>query len=137
MSDRHEFNNKVIADFRANGGKVGAPFEGMPMILITNRGAKSGKEYTTPLVYSTDGDRYVVIASMGGAPKDPQWYRNMVTNPDVTVEVGTETFPAVVTEAKGDERDRLYAAQAAVMPFFNDYAAKTDRVIPVLVLTRA
>jgi deazaflavin-dependent oxidoreductase (nitroreductase family) len=135
--NQDDFNQQVIAEFRANEGRVGGPFEHMRMILITNRGAKSGKEYVTPLVYSTDGDAYVVAASMGGAPKDPQWYRNMVANPDVVVEVGAERFDARVTEATGAERDRLYEQHAADMAFFHDYAAKAGRVIPVLTLRRA
>jgi deazaflavin-dependent oxidoreductase (nitroreductase family) len=137
MADPNEFNRGVIAEFRANEGKVGGPFAGAPMILVTHKGAKSGKEYTTPLVYSKDGDAVVIIASKAGAPDDPQWYRNMVANPAVTVEIGTESYAAVAREAKGDERDRLYAAQAALMPNFDEYAAKTTRTIPVIVLDRA
>jgi len=137
MADPNEFNRGVIAEFRANEGKVGGPFAGAPMILVTHTGAKSGKEYTTPLVYSKDGDAVVIIASKAGAPDDPQWYRNMVANPPVKVEIGTESYAAVAREAKGDERDRLYAAQAAMMPNFDEYAAKTTRTIPVIVLDRA
>lgn len=137
MADPNEFNRGVIAEFRANEGKVGGPFQGAPMILVTHKGAKSGKEYTTPLVYSKDGDAVVIIASKAGAPDDPQWYRNMVVNPDVTVEIGTETYAARARVAEGAERDRLYAAQAAMMPNFDEYAAKTSRVIPVIVLDRA
>lgn len=137
MADPNEFNRGVIAEFRANEGKVGGPFQGAPMILVTHKGAKSGKEYTTPLVYSQDGDAVVIIASKAGAPDDPQWYRNMVANPDVTVEIGTETYAARARVAEGAERDRLYAAQAAMMPNFDEYAAKTSRVIPVIVLDRA
>ena len=137
MSDPNAFNRGVIAEFRANGGKVGGPFEGAPMILVTHRGATSGNEYTTPLVYSRDGDSVVIIASKAGAPDDPQWFRNMVANPDVMVEIGEETFAARARVAEGDERDRLYAAQAALMPNFDEYAAKTSRRIPVVVLDRA
>ena len=137
MSDANDFNNSVIAEFRASGGIVGGPFAGAPMILVTHKGAKSGKEYTTPLVHSKHGEDHVVIASMGGAPADPQWYRNMVANPSVVVEVGTEKFTANVREATGAERDSLYRAQAALMSNFDDYAAATTRTIPVLVLTRA
>ena len=137
MSEMNDFNAKIIDEFRANAGVVGGMFAGAPMILVTHTGAKSGKSYTAPLVYSTDGDRYVIIASKGGAPEDPQWYRNMVANPAVTVEVGTETFAATASEAKGAERDRLYAAQAEQMPNFAEYAKATTRTIPVLVLTRS
>jgi deazaflavin-dependent oxidoreductase (nitroreductase family) len=136
MSDQNEFNRKVIEEFRANGGKVGGYFENAPMVLITHKGAKSGKEYTSPLVYSLDGDSVVIIASKAGAPDDPQWFRNLVANPEVTVEVGTETFAARARVADGEERDRLYAAQAALMPNFDEYAAKTTRRIPVVVLER-
>ena len=135
-ADFNAFNRGVIAEFRANAGKVGGPFEGAPMVLITQTGAKSGKEYTTPLVYSLDGDDVVIIASKGGAPDDPQWYRNIVANPSVTVEIGTETYTATAHVAEGAERDRLYAAQAALMPNFDEYAAKTTRVIPVVVVRR-
>ena len=96
MTDFNEFNRKIIAEFRENGGVVGPPFEGAPMILVNHRGAKSGKAYTSPLVYTRDGDNYVIIASKGGAPEDPQWFHNLVANPDITVEVGTETVPVRV-----------------------------------------
>lgn len=137
MPDPNEFNRGVIAEFRANAGNVGGPFAGAPMILVTHRGAKSGKEYTTPLVYSRDGDAIVIIASKAGAPDDPQWYRNMIANPDVTAEVGTDRYAARARVAEGAERDRLYAAQAALMPNFDEYARKTTRTIPVVVLERA
>ena len=136
MSDWNDFNRGVIEEFRSNGGQVGGQFAGAPMILVTHRGAKSGTEYTTPLVYTTDGDRYVIIASKGGAPEDPQWFRNLVANPDVTVEVGTERFAARARVAEGDERDRLYRAQADLMPNFDEYAKATSRTIPVVVLER-
>ena len=136
MSDPNEFNRGVIAEFRANAGKVGGPFEGAPMILLTHTGAKSGKEYPTPLVYSRDGDAVVIIASKAGAPDDPQWFRNLVANPDVTVEIGTDRFAARARVAEGAERDRLYDAQAALMPNFKEYADKTTRRIPVVVLDR-
>jgi deazaflavin-dependent oxidoreductase (nitroreductase family) len=136
MSDMNVFNRTVIEEFRANGGKVGGNFEGASMILVTHKGAKSGKEYTNPLVYLRDGERYVIIASKAGAPEDPQWFRNVVANPTVTVEVGSERFEATASVASGAERDRLYAAQAAVMPGFAEYEKKTTRVIPVVVLER-
>ena len=136
MTDRNEFNRKVIEEFRANGGKCGPPFEGSPMILVTHKGAKSGKVRTSPLVYSADGDRFVIIASKAGAPTNPDWYHNLVAHPEVTVEVGTETFTARAEEAHGAERDRLYNAQAEQLPAFKEYATKTDRTIPVIVLTR-
>ncbi|MDO8363102.1 MAG: nitroreductase family deazaflavin-dependent oxidoreductase [Actinomycetota bacterium] len=136
-ADFNAFNRGVIAEFRANGGKVGGPFEGAPMVLITHTGAKSGNEYTTPLVHTRDGDNVVIIASKAGAPDDPQWFRNLVANPTVQVELGTESFTGRAHVAEGPERDRLYAAQAALMPNFDEYAGKTTRVIPVVVIERA
>ncbi|MBI5090603.1 MAG: nitroreductase family deazaflavin-dependent oxidoreductase [Actinobacteria bacterium] len=136
MTDFNEFNRGVIEEFRSTGGTVGGPFTGAPMILVTHRGAKSGTEYTTPLVYTRDGEGYVIIASKGGAPDDPPWYRNMVANPDVVVEVGAERFAARARVAEGDERDRLYRAQADLMPNFDEYAKSTSRTIPVVVLER-
>lgn len=135
-SSAEDFNQQVISEFRANGGVVGGPFAGALMILLTHTGAKSGIERTTPLVCSLDGDDVIVIASMGGAPANPQWYHNMIANPEVTVELGTDSCRAQVTEATGAERDRLFAAQAELMPNFAEYQAKTSRVIPVLVLHR-
>lgn len=135
--DFNEFNRGIIEEFRANGGAVGGPFAGAPMVLVTHRGAKSGIERTTPLVYSRDGDRVVIIASMGGAPTHPAWFHNIAAHPTVTVEIGEETYEAgaeILTE--GDERQRLFDQQAALMPNFAEYQAKTDRVIPVVVLTR-
>ncbi len=137
MSDVDDFNAKVIEEFRANSGIVGGYFEGKPMTLVTHTGAKSGTVRTTPLVCSVDSGRVVIIASMGGAPTSPAWYHNMVANPTVTVEVGTETYNAQAIEVTGDERQRLYAQQVEIMPQFADYAAKTTRTIPVLVLERA
>jgi deazaflavin-dependent oxidoreductase (nitroreductase family) len=131
-----EFNNKVIEEFRANGGKVGGQFAGAAMVLLTTKGAKSGKTYVHPLVYSKDGDRYVLIASFAGAPKHPSWYHNIVANPTVTLEIGNEKFQAKAKVTSGEERERLYNAQAAIMPFFNDYRKKTSRQIPVVALTR-
>ncbi len=136
MSDNDDFNAKVIKEFRANGGKVGDNFEGMPMVLVTHKGAKTGTERTTPLVCSMDGDDVVIIASMGGAPNNPAWYHNMVTNPEVNVELGSESYTAAVSEVTGNDRARLWGNHVAIMPFFDDYQAKTARTIPVLVLER-
>lgn len=134
---QNDFNLNIINEFRANGGETSGPFKGRPLLLLTTKGAKSGAEGTTPLVYSRDGDRYVIIASMGGAPKHPAWYHNIVANPNVTLEVGTEKFEATATVAEEPERTRLYNAQAEMMPAFTEYQQKTTRVIPVVVLTRA
>ena len=136
MSELNEYNKTVIKEFRENQGKVGGQMENMPVVLITMTGAKSGRTITKPLVYSKDGDRMVVIASFAGAPKHPAWYLNLIAHPEVTVEVGTEKFRAKVEETSGDERQRLFDAQAAQMAIFNDYQKKTTRQIPVLTLTR-
>src|SRR5205807_8425021 len=103
---------------RSSGGKVGGQFAGAPMVLVTHTGAKSGKTYTTPLVYSKDGDRYVIIASKGGAPDNPDWYHNLKAHPDVALEIGTEKFTAHASVASGAERDRLFKQQADKMPIF-------------------
>jgi deazaflavin-dependent oxidoreductase (nitroreductase family) len=131
-----ELNQSVIKEFRANQGKVGGPMEGMPILLLTMTGAKTGRTLMRPLCYSRDGDRIVIIASYGGAPRNPPWYHNLVANLLVTVEVGTEKFRARAGQVYGSERDRLFDAQAKLMPFFTDYQNKTNRQIPVLTLTR-
>jgi deazaflavin-dependent oxidoreductase (nitroreductase family) len=137
MTDWNDFNRNVIDEFRQTGGKVSGMFEGAPMILVTHTGAKSGKTYTTPLVYTRDGDDYVIIASKGGAPAHPQWFGNLVAHPDVTVEVGNDRFAARARVTEGEERARLFRAQADLMPNFDDYAKATTREIPVVVLERA
>jgi deazaflavin-dependent oxidoreductase (nitroreductase family) len=130
-----DFNSDVIEEFRANGGKAGGMFEGMPLLLVHNVGAKSGTQFVTPLVYLADGDRYVIFASKGGAPNNPGWYHNLKAGPNVSIEVGTETLAAVAEEATGEERERLYRIQEEQQPQFAEYARKTDRKIPVIVLT--
>lgn len=130
------FNDNIVEEFRANDGKVGGMFAGVPLLLLTTTGAKSGRSLVSPLAYTEDGGRLVVIASMGGAPKNPAWYHNLVANPLATIEVGNDRFEVQATEAKGDERDRLYQQQAEKFPVFVDYARKTTRVIPVFVLDR-
>lgn len=136
MSELNEYNKQVIAEFRANQGKVGGQMENMPVVLLTMTGAKSGRTITKPLVYTTDGDRIVVIASFAGAPHHPGWYHNLVANPEVTLEIGTERFRARAEVTSGEERQRLFDAQAAQMPIFNDYQKKTTRQIPVVVFNR-
>ena len=133
---REERNRRVIAEFRANGGKVGGPFEGRPMLILHTTGAKSGQPRVTPLVYLPDGDRYLVFASMGGAPNNPAWYHNLIANPNVEIEVGTEKLAAKATVLTGEERDRYYAIQAERAPQFGDYQRKTTRKIPVIALER-
>ena len=136
MTTQNDFNQQVIAEFRANGGKVGGRFAGAPMLLLTTTGAKSGQRRTTPLVYLPDGDRMVIFASKGGAPTHPAWYHNLVAYPQTTVEVGTETVPVTAVVVTGEERDRLYARQAALRPAFAEYQEKTTRRIPVVALHR-
>lgn len=136
MPDWNEHNNAVIAEFRANAGKVGGRFEGAPVLLLTTTGTKSGLPRTNPLMYLDDGDRLLVFASKGGAPEDPDWYRNLLANPEATVEVGTETFAAKAVAITGAERDRLYARQAERYPQFAEYQAKVERSIPVVALER-
>lgn len=135
-SEFRNFNQQMIDAFRANGGKGIGPFEKAPVVLLTTIGAKSGKPRTAPLVYTLDGDRVVIIASKGGAPTHPDWYHNLVANPEVTVEIGTEKYQARAVVPEGAERDRLFDAQAAVMPGFAEYQRKTTRLIPVVVLER-
>jgi deazaflavin-dependent oxidoreductase (nitroreductase family) len=130
--DRLEFNRQVIDEFRTNAGKVSGPFEGAPMLLLTTTGAKTGRRLTSPLVYSKDGDDIIVIASKAGAPTNPDWFHNLKANPEVTVEVGTDEFEARAEITEGDERQRLFDAQAELMPNFKEYEAGTDRVIPVV-----
>jgi deazaflavin-dependent oxidoreductase (nitroreductase family) len=136
MTSPNDFNQSLIEEFRANDGKVTGVFAGRPLLLLTTTGAKSGRPRVSPLVYTTDGDRIVTIASKGGAPTNPDWYHNLVANPTVTVELPGETFQARATVIEGAERERLYDAQAALMPGFAEYQQKTTRQIPVVVLER-
>jgi deazaflavin-dependent oxidoreductase (nitroreductase family) len=131
----NDFNTKIVDEFRANHGQVGGPFTGAPMLVLTTTGAKSGEARVNPLVYLADGDRLVIFASKAGAPTNPDWYHNLRAHPRVTVERGDETFAADAIVVEGEERDRLYAQQASVMPGFAEYQEKTARVIPVVVLT--
>jgi deazaflavin-dependent oxidoreductase (nitroreductase family) len=131
-----EANKKVIEEFRANAGKVGGYFEQMPLVLLHTTGAKSGSERINPLAYLRDDDRIFVFASYGGAPHHPDWYWNLKAHPDVTVEVGTESYQATATEITGEERDRLYAEQGGRLPQFAEYQQKTARRIPVIALER-
>jgi deazaflavin-dependent oxidoreductase (nitroreductase family) len=139
VSDWNDRNQRIITEFRANEGRVGGGFEGAPMVLIHHVGRKSGAEYVTPLVYLPDGDDSIYIfASKGGAPVNPEWYRNLVAAGEATIEVGTSTYPVTITELSGDERDRVYAEQVKRMPGFGDYERKAEgiRKIPVLKLVR-
>ncbi len=136
MGNPGDWNKAIIDEFRTNGGKVGGRFTGQPLALLHTVGAKSGKPRINPVACMKDGDRYVIIASKGGAPTNPDWYYNVVANPLVTLEYGTETFQAHATVATEPERTRLYNKMAAERPTFADYEHKTTRRIPVIVLTR-
>jgi len=137
MSDVNDFNSQVIAEFRANGGVVGGPFEGTELLLLTTTGAKSGLERVNPVACRIEGDTIYVFASKAGAPTDPDWFHNLVADPEVTVELGADSFRARATVVEGAERDRIYAAHAAENPGFAAYQEGTDRVIPVVLLDRA
>jgi deazaflavin-dependent oxidoreductase (nitroreductase family) len=136
MSDLNNWNQATIAEFRAHAGKVSGRFAGRTLLLLHTIGAKSGQERVNPVAYVSDGDRLVIIASKGGAPNNPDWYYNILANPRVTVEVGTEQYQAVATVAPEPERTHLYGQMVAMMPGFAEYQRKTSRVIPVITLKR-
>ena len=136
MPTVNDFNEKIIDEFRANGGKVGGPFEGAPLLLLHTTGAKTGRTRVKPLAYRRDGDRLVVFGTKGGAPTNPEWYYNVRANPRVTVEVGSDRFEADATVAPPDERDRIWRLQTRDVPVFANYQQKTDRTIPVVILER-
>src|SRR5687768_15151721 len=125
------FNMEIIAEFRANKGVVGGVFEGTPIVLITTKGARSGKERVSPLAYHRDGDRMVIAATYAGSDRNPAWYHNVVATPDLTVEVGTDIFEATAVQVTGDERDRLFAALVENIPQLGTYRTMTSREIPV------
>ena len=131
----NEFNQSIIKEFRTSGGKVGGPFEHAALLILTTKGAKSGKTRENPLAYIKDGDDYIIIASWAGAPKNPPWYYNLLAHPEVTVEVGTERFVAKAQVVDEPRRSALYAQMEKVMPPFADYRQKTSRKIPVISLT--
>jgi deazaflavin-dependent oxidoreductase (nitroreductase family) len=130
-----DFNAQIIEEFHANDGRVGGMFEGSTLLLLHHTGAKSGTSRINPLAYQPAGDRYVIFASKAGAPTNPDWYYNLKAHPDVKIEVGADTIDVLATEAQGDERERLFRAQVERVPQFGEYEQKTDRVIPVIVLT--
>jgi deazaflavin-dependent oxidoreductase (nitroreductase family) len=136
MPDIHDFNRAIIEEFRASGGKLGGQFEGAPVLLLTTTGAKTGERRTTPVMYLPDGERMVIFASKAGAPTNPAWYHNLVANPTVTIEVGSETVDATAVVTTGGERERLFDRQAGLHPQFAEYAQKTTRQIPAIALER-
>jgi deazaflavin-dependent oxidoreductase (nitroreductase family) len=126
-----------IDEFRANGGRLGGGFEGRPVLLLTTTGAKTARPHTTPTMYLLEDGRLYVFASKGGAPTHPDWYWNLLANPTVTVELGTERFHATARSLADGERDRVYARQSELYPQFAGYQTKTDRTIPVVELIRS
>ena len=136
MSDRNDFNTSIIEEFRSKDGKVGGPFEGAPMLLLHSTGAKSGQERINPVVYQQVGDEVAVFASKAGAPTHPDWYHNLVANPDATIEIGTETVPVRARVLSGEERERVWSRQKELMPGFADYEKTAGREIPVVLLAR-
>lgn len=134
--DFDEMNRRVISEFRETGGKAGGVFEGKPLVLVHHVGAKSGTERIAPLVPLLDGSRVFIFASKGGADTNPDWFHNLTANPEIVVELGTETFPVTARVLSGTERDEVYAKQVEVEPQFGEYQRKTTRVIPVFELER-
>jgi deazaflavin-dependent oxidoreductase (nitroreductase family) len=134
MTEADDWNSKIIAEFRANGGKVGGPFEGSPVLLLHTTGAKSGQPRVNPVMYQDIGDGVAVFASKGGAPTNPDWYHNLLAHPRTSAEIGTGTVQVVAREAEGAERDRIWEAQKRDYPGFADYERKTTRQIPVIIL---
>lgn len=132
----NDFNQQIIEEFRANGGRVGGYFEGSALLLLTTTGARSDRQVVSPVMYLEDEGRHIVIASNAGADRHPAWYHNLTARPEVTVEVGTETFRAKAVVVEGEERDRLYARMVEREPGFAEYQAKTTRRIPVVALHR-
>ena len=136
VMDTQAFNKAIIDEFRANKGVVGGQFAGAPLLLLSTTGAKSGLARVNPLVYLVDGDRQIIIASFAGAPTSPPWYHNLLANPEVGVEMGSENFKASAGVLDEPERTELYAKMVEIMPVFSEYQSKTTRVIPVIALTR-
>ena len=130
-----DYNARIIDEFRANEGRVGGSFGGLPLLLLHHTGARSGEKRINPLSYQRDDGRYVVFASRGGAPRNPAWYHNLKANPNATIEVGTDTIEVLASESRGEERERLYRRQAERIPQFAEYERRTERTIPVIVLT--
>jgi len=133
MSD---WNDHVIAEFRANQGRVGGQFEGAPLLLLHSTGARSGQERVNPMMYLAVGEEFAVFASKAGADTHPDWYYNLRAHPEARVEIGTETFDVTARVLDAEEREPVWEEQKSRYPGFADYEAKTDRVIPVIMLTR-
>ncbi|GAC1565556.1 MAG: nitroreductase family deazaflavin-dependent oxidoreductase [Ktedonobacteraceae bacterium] len=136
MSNPNDWNQQIIEEFRATGGKVGGQFADASLLLLHTLGAKSNQPRINPLVYFKDGDNYVIIASKGGAPTNPDWYYNVIAHPDVTLEIGTEHFKAHAMVPERLERDRIFSDVARQAPGFGEYQKNSPRIIPVVVLER-
>jgi len=133
----HLYGKKHVETYRETGGRVGHIWkEGSTILLLTTKGRTTGKLTTTPLIYARDGDNYVIVASKGGAPEHPGWYRNLVKTPEVELQVEDEVFFARARTAEGEERERLWAKANEVWPHYEEYTKRTERVIPVVVLER-
>lgn len=131
------WNEEIIEEFRTNEGRVGGQFVNTPILLLHHKGARTGTVRVNPLAYQTDGDRFVIFASKGAAPTNPDWYYNLRANPEATIEVGTETIPVRAMVTEGEERERLWSAAKEAIPGFVVYEQRTTRTIPVIVLERA
>jgi len=136
QSDDELFGAEHVRVYRETGGERGYHWRGTTILLLTTRGRKSGEERTTPLIHRTDGERWVIVASKGGAPEHPGWYENLLADPQATIQVKGETIGATASTAEGEERSRLWSLMTEVWPAYDDYQTKTDREIPVVVLTR-
>jgi deazaflavin-dependent oxidoreductase (nitroreductase family) len=135
-SDDELFGPEHVRVYRETAGEHGYDWRGTTILLLTTTGRRSGEERTTPLIHRTDDGRWVVVASKGGTPENPAWYENLVANPEVTIQVKGEEIPVTAASAEGEERDRLWSLMAEVWPGYDDYQAKTERQIPIVVLTR-
>jgi len=136
VRDPKERNRLLIEEFRANRGNITGNFADRPVLLLTTTGAKSGRPYTTPVMFLPEGERLAIFATHGGSPRHPDWFHNLVANPTVTVEVGPETYTAKAIVTSGAQRDALYARQSELFPQFGEYQERTSRVIPVVLLER-
>jgi len=132
---RSEYNAKIIGEFRANKGRVGGTWEDIPLLLLHHAGAKSGVSRVTPVAYLPNDSGCLIWAANGGAPHNPDWYHNLTAHPNTRIEIGTETIDVVAEEATGEERERLFAIATGRYPQLAEAARKTDRVIPMIVLT--
>jgi deazaflavin-dependent oxidoreductase (nitroreductase family) len=136
QSDDDLFGEEHVRVYRETGGERGYDWRGTTILLLSSEGRRSGEPRTTPLIHRTEGDRWVVVASKGGAPANPGWFENLKANPEASIEVKDEQVPVRATVAEGEERDRLWSLMTEVWPAYDDYQAKTDRQIPVVILSR-